>query len=33
MDIFKTCNDSYDEFYEESREAYVEFVNFAPMIK
>ena len=33
FDIFKTCNDTYDDFYEDSREAYVSFVNFAPSVK
>lgn len=32
-DIFKTCNESYDDFYENSREAYVNFVNFAPSVQ
>ena len=33
MDIFKTNTDSYDEYYERSREAYVMFVNFAPTVQ
>ena len=33
FEIFKTCNDTYDDFYENSREAYVSFVNFAPQVK
>lgn len=33
FDIFRTCNDTYDDFYENSREAYVSFVNFAPSVK
>ncbi len=32
-DVFRTCNDSYDEFYENSRESYVNFVNFAPSVQ
>ena len=32
-DIIKTCSDSYDDFYENSRESYVSFVNFAPSVK
>ena len=33
FEMIKTCNDKYDEFYENSREAYVSFVNFSPSIK
>lgn len=33
FDLFFTCNESYDDFYEESREAYVSFVDFAPTVK
>ena len=33
FDIFRTCNDTYDDFYEDSRQAYVSFVNFAPSVK
>ena len=33
FEIFKTCNDTYEDFYENSREAYVSFVNFAPSVK
>lgn len=33
FDLFYTCNESYDDFYEESREAYVSFVNYAPTVK
>ena len=33
FDIFKTCNDTYEDFYEDSRDAYVSFVNFAPSVK
>ena len=31
-EIYKTNSDTYDEFYENSREAYVNFVNFAPSV-
>jgi hypothetical protein len=33
FETFKTCSDTYDEFYENSREGYVTFVNFAPSVK
>ena len=33
FEIFKTCSESYDEFYEQNRIAYVNFVNFAPSIQ
>jgi hypothetical protein len=31
--MFWTCNETYDEFYENSRESYVNFVNFAPTVQ
>jgi hypothetical protein len=32
FDIFKTCSESYDSFYENARESYVNFVNYAPTV-
>ena len=32
FETLKTCSDSYDDFYENSRESYVNFVNFAPSV-
>lgn len=32
FEIFRTNSETYDEFYENSREAYVIFVNFAPSV-
>lgn len=32
-EILRTSSESYDDFYENSRESYVSFVNFAPSVQ
>jgi hypothetical protein len=33
FEMLKSSSEKYDEFYENSREAYVNFVNFAPSVQ
>ena len=33
LEMIKSGNEVYDEFYESSRESYVSFVNYAPSVK
>ena len=33
FEVLKTCCETYSDFYENAREAYVSFVNFAPSVQ
>jgi hypothetical protein len=33
LEMMKNGNETYDEYYENSRESYVNFVNFAPTVR